>query len=585
VTGEGVTALVGPVLGGVALVFALLAGLITPSAGVGDRGLIGALPPTYWVGAGLAVTATVLLVRAAVHGAPQQAALVPALWIGILHTAPALAHDGVRAPLTYANVGLVQLAGSGAGLGADADPRLGWPGFFAAAVPFVVDLHPLALEWVLRLWPTLMITLAASLVAALARRAYPTVSLVGPVAALIFVVGAWTGQDHFSPQSLAFLSFLATIVIIESGPLRPRGSWSSASSLLRRFGAAGGDRPEARAVPAFVALVVLGLAAVVSHPVAPLTIGVALVVLALHGRRVAWHLALVVLVSYGMWTVVAATPWWSPQFPVLMSELSGMVPTVDLLPGAGAGGASSGLQLVGGIRTWLGVVTVASTVAVVAVMALERFRHLRPAVPLALLAVTPLVVTVLTGGPRQIITRSLICVLPLSAVLLARVVLALPASALPVTVAVGLVVVMPAFLAARYGHEAFEMVTEADLQAVELATEVAAGGRSTLVVADNPYVPWTGGPPAGTEELVAFVAVRAEPTTRWLDQVTTSASAGSHDRVVVVFTPSQSAWRQLAEGQPPQSLDRVAQWLATQPGVELVGGGTGAWVLAIDLDP
>ena len=258
---------VGSTMAGFAVVLTIVGAALIDGP-VGGHGLIGALSPWYWLGLALAVGATGWLTYAALIGAPQVSALVPALWLVVLHTAPALAGSAPAHPTVHAHLGLAAQVGSGLADG-PADPRLAWPGFHAAAAPAATGADPLVLDWILRLWPTLIIGVSAVLVAALARRAYPKRALVGPLAALFFLLGSWTGIGPFTPLSIAFVAYLAAIVVLEVGPLRPRGSWSSVAPVLSRFGAAGGDRPEARSSASAVALLILVLATVVTHPSSP----------------------------------------------------------------------------------------------------------------------------------------------------------------------------------------------------------------------------------------------------------------------------------------------------------------------------
>ncbi len=53
------------------------------------------------------------------------------------------------------------------------------------------------------------------------------------------------------------------------------------------------------------------------------------------------------------------------------------------------------------------------------------------------------------------------------------------------------------------------------------------------------------------------------------------------DKVLVVFTPSQSAWLEHVEGEPARKLDVVGAWMAQQPGVTVLYQNAGAWVLQV----
>ena len=78
--------------------------------------------------------------------------------------------------------------------------------------------------------------------------------------------------------------------------------------------------------------------------------------------------------------------------------------------------------------------------------------------------------------------------------------------------------------------------------------------------------------------------IRAEPTSAWLESLHVEAVAGGHERILVVLTGGQSAWREQVEGQPAGSLDQVGQWLGDRPGVEVLHHGDGTWVIEIEPD-
>lgn len=575
---EGIDAVVAAGLTGVAMVLAMVGGFSVVTDKVTSLGLVSVMPIVYWLGVAVAGAATVLIVRASGRGPSRLAGLAPALWLVVLHTAPSLAHHGPRNPRVYADMGLVRLVGASEG-GLPPDPRLAWPGFYGALVPVVDGLPPTVLQSLVRLWPTLVVGLSAVLVAAVARRAYPTRHQVPALAALAHVVTSWTGQEQFSPQSTLILGSLAVVAVIESGPLRPRGSLSSVAPLLSRFGAAGGDRSEVRSTAAFVTLVVISLAAVVSHPVAPLVLGGWLMVLGLYGRRVAWYLLLIVAASAAAWTLVVAGSWPSTQGLGLAAHLAGVLP--EMVPEAWANRQpGSGYQLVGAVRLWLGVTTLAAALVVSAALAANRYRHLRPVVPLSLLAGVSLVVAVVTGWLGGAGLPGLVAVVPVLAILLARLVTTVPSPARPVLLALVVVALTPAFLLVRYGGESYELASRVDRQAVEAAVD--AVDDTTLVVVDNPYLPWGDQLIPGGTSLPPLATIRAEPTAAWLDQIRAELDATGYQRAVIVLTRSQSAWRAEAEGHPPASLDQVGRWLADRPEVQVLARGAEAWVFVLE---
>ena len=566
-------------LGALAVVLGLISGRLVDSADVDGYGILFALPVLYWVAVAIGAVASGICLHAAVTERRGFAAPVVLVWLALAHTAPALAHDHARFSIVYIHLGFIRLidtTGTGDIL---VDARFAWPGFFSAFVPSTAGVDPAVLDSLMRLWPTIIIAASAALVGALARRSYPNRPLIGPMSALIYVLLAWTGQDYFSPQSIGFLFYLSMVIVLESGPLRPRPAWSSAAPLLSRFATAGGDRPEARSVTSAAALVLLGAAAIVSHPLAPFFICGALAVLALYGRTVAWRLLALLAVGYLLWVLIAAEPWWSTRVEELTGQFGSFFSNFQSSTSERVAESSPSHYFVTRVRTAVGLLTFLSTLALGVAMATDRFRHLRPTLPLAPLAGVPVVAAGLQSYGGEIIIRVLLFTLPMASILLARVVLALPRRALAAAVPALATLVLPLVLLARFGNEAFEMTTDADWDATEALYQQLAEGdpHRTVVVADNSFFPWG----AQDRDRVPHLYSDAQPTREWLDELRAEAADHDAERILVVFTPTQSAWREHVESAPPGSLDQIGRWLANQPTVTVVHQGDGAWVLAM----
>ncbi|MDH4366323.1 MAG: hypothetical protein OEY70_19755, partial [Acidimicrobiia bacterium] len=356
----------------VAVVAGCVGARLTPSADVDGYGIIRALPALYWTGIVVGAVATSLLALAVVTGQRQLGWLIPGVWLVLFHLAPQLAHAHARFSIVYIHMGFIRLIDTQHTGDVLVDARFAWPGFFGAFLSSLAPMSESVLEIVMRLWPATITGASASLVAALARRSYPTQPLISPVSALVFILASWTGQDYFSPQSVGFFFYLSIIVVVEAGPLRARGAWSSVAPVLSRFATAGGDRTEARGVPSYVALIVLCFAAVVSHPLAPFFICAGLAMLGLYGRRVAWRLMLMVAAGYVIWVLVTAEPWWSTQLQDLKQQFGSLsnLATASVERGAVPSAAHA---FVLRIRTFFGLVVFVGTLVVGLAMATKRF--------------------------------------------------------------------------------------------------------------------------------------------------------------------------------------------------------------------
>ena len=130
---------------------------------------------------------------------------------------------------------------------------------------------------------------------------------------------------------------------------------------------------------------------------------------------------------------------------------------------------------------------------------------------------------------------------------------------------------------ARFGNEAFEMSTSSDRAAVLAAYD--ATDDETVLLAANGFLPWGD----RFRDSNTFLLLEAEPTTAWLDEVRASAEADGSDRVLIVFTASQSAYLEHAESQPSESLDQIGRWLSNQTGVDVLFQQDGAWVFEVEV--
>lgn len=582
----------GLVLAAVSAVAGVVGGRLTGTAEVDGYGIINAMPPLYWAGIGGATLATGLLFVGLLAGHRRFGPVIPGLWLVLLHLAPQLAHAHVRFSIVYIHLGFIRLIDTTHTGNILLDARFAWPGFFGA---FLAALPPMSmgvLETVMRLWPAMITGASSTMVAALARRSYPTQPLIGTMSSLVFILLSWTGQDYFSPQSVGFFFYLSIIIVVESGPLRARGAWSSVAPILSRFATAGGDRPEARSTPTFVALLVLSFAAVVSHPLAPFFICAGLAMLGLYGRRVAWRLLLVVLVAYVVWFAVAAQPWWATQINDMIHQFASVANVGTAGTERGAIGTPAH-NLVLKVRSAIGLSVFVATFVVGVVMGTDRFRHLRPTLPLAPLAGIPVVAAAVQSYGGEMIIRVFLFTLPMASILFARTLLSIRRPAIPVVIPAAVLALVPAFMLARFGNEAFEMVTETDWQAVEVLYENVT--PRTLLVTDNSFMPWGD---RDREFLVHRYSV-AQPTDAWLRGLRAEAQLEVHvgdyrgfneltaeqvkaDKILVLMTPSESAWLHYVEGEPPDSLDAIGRWMSVQPGVTVLYQHDGAWVFELE---
>lgn len=563
------------VLTGVSIALTLWGGRTTPTEDVDGYGIILALPTIYWAGIGVGLIATFLALRLAIVERHRYAALVPATWLAAFHIGPHLAHDHFRFPTVWVHLGFVDLIERVNAGDVLIDARFAWPGFFGAFVAPLGRVDDAVLETVMRLWPAAIIGATGILVSLLATRSYPTVPLIGPLAAIVYVMLSWTGQDYFSPQSFGYTAYLAMLVLLESGPLRTSSAWSASVPVLARFAAAGGERPVSRSAPVFVALIVLSFGAIVSHPLAPFFICTGLVILGLYGRTVAWRLVLMVALAYLLWFIVAAEPWYSTQLDRMISQVGALFRNFGETTSGRVLTASPEREVVTRVRSLVGLATFVTVLVIGSAMATERFRHLRPAIPLAPLAGIPSLALALQSYGGEIIFRVLLFTLPMAAILIARVLATLRIKSLPIIVPALVLVMTPLLLVARFGNESFEMTTSLDREVVQAAYDWAP--ENAVIIVDSGFVPFRD----QTIGLNDYAEIEHRPDQTFIQDMRDAADLRKRDRIIVLITPSLQQWSIHGRNASEEYLDDVARFVAEQPGAQVVFERDGAWVIEL----
>jgi hypothetical protein len=290
---------------------------------------------------------------------------------------------------------------------------------------------------------------------------------------------------------------------------------------------------------------------------------------------VAWRLLLFVGVSYGLWLVISARPWWSIGLDGVLNEVGDLVGNLE--PGSTGQVArpSPDQADVTSVRNSIGIATFGAVLIVGLLMVTERFKHLRPAVPLVPLAAVPAVALGLQGQRGDITARVLLYTLPLASILVGRIVVMLRRPALTVVAAGMVAASAPVLLIARFGNESFEYSTGADRAAMEAAYSRA--DDDTLFVADNGHLPWRD----HTIGRNVFAERSVEVGDAWIAGVEQLAADQGLSRVIVVLTRSQNGWRVHGMSDDADSLAQFARWLSERPGSEVLYQQDGAWAIEL----
>lgn len=291
------------------------------------------------------------------------------------------------------------------------------------------------------------LALTVALIRTMAPDAQPLHVALGAWAMVVF---SWTNQDYFSPQALAFVLFLALIVVLARAATRD-----------------GGRLPPRRAAAA----IALYAAIVATHA---LTSMIALaVVAALVLTRSLRRPALVVVFAlmFVIWQADVARPFFIDYGPRLRETLLAAGDFLQVNTAARVSGSADHLTVT---RLRILVSLAAFGLAVVAAF-VARARRREPAWRLAstYLVALALVTPVATYGGEMLI-RALLFALPMIAALIA---IARPRGRLLAAYVVVLTAAAPAHIVAHYGNEAYDHVSAREIEGFRFVADQLAPAR------------------------------------------------------------------------------------------------------------
>ncbi len=424
------------------------------------------------------------------------------LLVAALHGTPAVLYGTLRYAWAWKHLGIVDYIDRHGAV----DPGIGtldvyhnWPGFFSQMAGLLdlagVDEPSRILRW----WP-LLIELATIPALLFVFSAFSADRRVRWTGVLLFMTTNWVGQDYFSPQSEAFVLYLALVGVVLRGfarrPERPRW-WETALADAE-------PRPPWSAGWTWALVVVLVGAIVTSHQVTPFMVIVALAALALTRRvRTGWALVA---------TVGLALVWAGTGARTFVEEnLSGLASTVGQ-PASNAGenfvdtGTLSAHQQLVSTMGRLTVVGIAA-VAGLAVLRLVRARRLRLE-PLVL-AACPVVMVVTNSFAGEIVSRTYLFALPFLAWLAADGLWSGRRAPRPTRRAVAVTVVaallLGGFLFGYYGKDQWYRFSEDEVEASALVLRSAEPGSLLVTGTDNYPVQFED------YERLTYVPIASEP--------------------------------------------------------------------------
>lgn len=521
------------------------------------------------------------------------ALLYIAALIVILHVTPILEYGTIRYPWVWKHLGLIDYIERVGALD-PTSPLLAayhnWPGLFAgvAMVAELIGVRDLAtpLMW----WPPVVTLLGAVAFASIARQltADPRVVYAG---VWVFVAGNWIGQDYFSPQSAAYLFYLALLAmylafIVRPSPVATGGTPASATVPGERIlprglaryildgfpdGKALRARPSPGGRPMIVASGVaffLMVAIVATHQFSPLV-----VVLLLAGfvavRLSSPGLFLFAGLAFVIWTTYAASPYLATY---LASEVEGVGSvghfTSNLVD---TGVVSSGQAIV----SWSSrAVTVAVGLAAV-IGFLRRFAAgYRDIIP-AIIVAAPIPIGLGTAYGGEVIFRVYLFALPGLAFFAAAAFFPTPAKGRSLAVrglaAIFALALAVGFVFANNGKDRQYVASRDEIATLEWLYDTAPPGsllvegatvypRQMRNYENFLYVSIVNEPDVSRAEILEDPA---NTLARWLDDEHFSAG-------YIVLTRSQKAYVDAVRELPAGSLDVIEQELLASPRFKVV---------------
>ena len=284
------------------------------------------------------------------------------------------------------------------------------------------------------------------------------------LAATLFVLLNWIGQDYLAPQATAFVLYLAIVnVVLLAFPGDPR--W-----MPRRLGALLRPEPDesvgVTGRPALLLLggcIVVGMAMVLSHQLTPGFLVAALALLAICGATRLRLLPIVMGVMFLAWLSYTAKTYWVGHLDVLTNSVGKVGTILDNNVSKRATSTQLERKLVVNGRIALALASWAGA----GLSLLVSWWRRRTPIALLCLFVAPFPVIALQPYGGEMALRVCYFTLPAVVILIARLVLpATPRVGAPrvLLLAVPLLALVPMFVTARFGNEAFEAVPTADVR-------------------------------------------------------------------------------------------------------------------------
>jgi len=520
-------------------------------------GLIDTLSPLYWLGVAIIIIG---LVIACVHD-PRWAWLSAVAVLVALHGLPGLLQPHPRFGVAWIHSGFAGHIAQDGTLLTSLDARFSWAGFFAGGGLLQRLAGTDSLLWLVRYAPLFYNGCSMVLVGLLARRFRASmVQTVGAVT--LFCCLNWIGQDYFAPQATGFLLYLMIIVVVLT--LFP-GDQTRRSKAINKI-----LRPEpdvtqsitgSGAVAVLVGLYAVVVAITISHQLTPGFLMSATLLLVLFRATRLRVLPIFTAIVFLAWLSFGANAYWAGHLDTITSSVGQVGSIVRQNVSKRAATTDPRRQVVVAARLFLPALSWAAAGAAVVVGWFKR----RTPVALLCLLVAPFPMLALQPYGGEMALRVCYFTLPAVTILVAR--LLLPEdvrTGAKRVVLFGFLVaaLVPVFVLARFGNEAFESYSDADVRMSTLMYDVVPNGSRVYVTSRQTLLQWQRldqvnfhSLPDGTADEVTKTLIKEHP-------------AGAP--VYIMLSESQSAYQIVRFGRPRNWMEQLRQDLERTGKYEVV---------------
>ncbi|SFT56749.1 hypothetical protein [Arthrobacter sp. ov118] len=553
---------------------------------IGGAGLIGVLPPAYFVALALSLAGFVasLALRRLVPALLTWQLLVTMV---VLNGADPVIHGLPRLEASFRHLGIADNIAQTGQLDPTVDAYFNWPGFFdllgmLSGATGAKDLMGIA-TWA----PVGINILLLAPLLALARRltANPRHAWA---AVWIFYLASWIGQDYLAPQAYSFvllLTLVACLLSVFGGwawPTERSGfsRWlarnvSRLDGAVPRQGVLEPPRTDAAVLVVVCALIVLTMT--VSHQLSPFALIPILAALLLTGRLRLRFLPVLAVILPVAWLLFAASTFLQGHFGQLLSSLGDI--------GANSFGALN-TRVSGSDAHMFVVYTRIAEVALVwilaAIGAVVGYRRKTPWLAAAAAAFAPLLLIPLQSYGGELLLRLYLFSLPFAVCLVVLPLTSDKAAGLSLRRSLGLLL-MGAVLAtgtvvSRYGNDGMESFNDDEIAVVNHLYSTAPAGAILIEAVHN--TPWRFQHYADYDYRTL---IAAEPLPGAAPISCDSANQIAHRAgAYLIITESQLEAAELRGSTPAGDLQRFTASCATSPGWTKVFENAGGVIFHIE---